>query len=49
MGVFSAGDIFFIVFILCVIHGIMLTLGFVRRRKIKRNLKAEAETTPPTT
>lgn len=36
MSEFTAGDIFFIVFILCVIHGIMLTLSHVRRRKAKK-------------
>jgi hypothetical protein len=43
MGTYSAGDIFFIIFILCVIHGIMLALGYVRRRKAKRTSKGEAE------
>jgi hypothetical protein len=43
MGPFSAGDIFFIILILCFIHGIMLTLGYVRRRKARRNSKAESE------
>lgn len=33
MSNFSAGDIFFIIFILGVIHGIMLIVGLVRRRK----------------
>lgn len=36
MGTFTAGDIFFIVFILCVIHGIMLFVGAMRRRKASR-------------
>ena len=36
MGSFTAGDIFFIIFILCVIHGIMLIVGAVRRRKASR-------------
>jgi hypothetical protein len=36
---FSTGDIIFIVFILCVIHGIMLAVGWMRRRKTNRNGK----------
>lgn len=36
MGTFSAGDIFFIVFILCVIHGIMAAVGLMRKRKANR-------------
>ena len=43
MGSFSAGDIFFIILILCFIHGIMLTLSYVRRCKARRNPQAEAE------
>lgn len=43
MDFYSAGDIFFIVFIFCVIHGIMLTLGYVRRRKVKHSSKSETE------
>lgn len=43
MDSYSAGDILFIVFILCVIHGIMLILGYVRRRKVKQTSKGEAE------
>jgi hypothetical protein len=30
---FSAGDVFFIILILGVIHGIMLLIGWLRRRK----------------
>ena len=37
MSDFTLGDIGFIVFILCVIHGIMLAVGRVRRRKKDRN------------
>jgi hypothetical protein len=36
MSDFTVGDISFIVFILCVIHGIMLAVGRVRRRKKDR-------------
>lgn len=36
MGSFSAGDIFFIVFILGVIHGIMAVVGLMRKRKASR-------------
>lgn len=36
MSDFTTGDILFIIFILCVIHGIMLALGYVRQRKAKR-------------
>lgn len=36
MNHFSAGDIFFVIFILGVIHGIMLVLGYVRRRKARK-------------
>lgn len=36
MGSFSAGDILFIVFILCVIHGIMSLVSAARRRKAAR-------------
>jgi hypothetical protein len=43
MDSYSAGDIFFIVFILCVIHGIMQTLGYVRRRKANRESRTETE------
>jgi len=42
MGTFSTGDIVFIILIFCVIHGIMLTLGYVRRRKARRNPKSES-------
>ena len=42
MNDFSTGDIFFIVFILCVIHGIMLTVGW-RRRKSKRGGKTDPD------
>jgi hypothetical protein len=41
MNDFSTGDIFFIVFILCVIHGIMLTVGWLRRRKSNRDGKTD--------
>ena len=37
MGDYALGDIVFIVFILGVIHGIMLLIGIVRRRKGARN------------
>jgi len=37
MSDFSVGDIFFIVFILCVIHGIMLAVSRARRRKRNRD------------
>lgn len=43
MGSFSAGDILFIILILCLIHGIMLTLGCVRRRKARRNARTGPE------
>lgn len=36
MSDFSIGDIAFIVFILCVIHGIMLSVGHLRRRQARR-------------
>jgi hypothetical protein len=36
MSDFTVGDICFIVFILCVIHGIMLAVGRARRRKKDR-------------
>lgn len=36
MSNFTAGDIFFIIFILGVIHGIMLALSYVRRRKARK-------------
>jgi uncharacterized membrane protein len=38
MGDFTAGDIVFIIFILGVIHGIMLLIGVMRRRKTARNV-----------
>jgi hypothetical protein len=37
MSDFTVGDICFIVFILCVIHGIMLAVGRARRRKKDRD------------
>jgi len=40
MSDFSTGDICFIIFILCVIHGIMLAVGRVRRRKKGRDAGA---------
>jgi ABC-type spermidine/putrescine transport system permease subunit II len=40
MSVFTVGDICFIVFILCVIHGIMLAVGRVRRRKKGRDAES---------
>jgi len=43
MGDYALGDIVFIVFILGVIHGIMLLIGSVRRRKAARNTKASPE------
>lgn len=43
MGDYALGDIVFIVFILGVIHGIMLLIGIVRRRKAARNTKASPE------
>ena len=33
---FTTGDILFVILILCVIHGIMLVVGAVRRRKASR-------------
>lgn len=41
MASFSAGDIFFIAIILCVIHGIMTILGYVRRRKARNTARPE--------
>jgi len=46
MSSFTTGDIFFIILILCFIHGIMLVLGYVRRRKARRNLNSEGESPP---
>lgn len=46
MNEFSTGDIFFIIFILCVIHGIMLAVGFVRRRKAARRGLPGHDSTP---
>lgn len=43
MGSFSTGDIFFIIFILGVIHGIMLAVGMVRRRKATRQPPPEQQ------
>ena len=40
MSVFTVGDICFIVFILCVIHGIMLAVGRARRRKKVRDAES---------
>ncbi len=37
MDAFSTGDMIFIACILALIHGIMLCLGFVRRRKARRS------------
>ena len=41
MNDFTVGDISFIVFILCVIHGIMFAVGRVRRRKKDRNAESD--------
>jgi hypothetical protein len=41
MSDFSTGDIIFIVFILCVIHGIMSAVGWMRRRKTNRTGKTD--------
>lgn len=43
MDAFSKGDILFIMLIFGVIHGITLTLGYVRRRKARRSCKTELE------
>jgi hypothetical protein len=40
---FSTGDIFFIALVLCVIHGIMLAVGWARRRKARRIGKSDPE------
>lgn len=39
----SIGDLFFIGFILCVIHGIMGVVGCLRRRKAKRDAASLSE------
>ena len=41
MSDFSVGDIFFIVFILGVIHGIMAAIGWARQRKARRAGKTD--------
>jgi hypothetical protein len=41
MSEFSIGDIFFIVLIFFVIHGIMTAVGWARRRKADRTDKVE--------
>ncbi len=46
MSDFTAGDIFFIVFILGVIHGIMLMVGYLRRRKTARNAPEKIPSSP---
>jgi hypothetical protein len=43
MSDFSTGDIFFIVLIFIVIHGIMAAVGRARQRKADRAGKAEPE------
>jgi len=46
MSDFTAGDILFIVFILGVIHGIMLMVGYLRRRKMARKNPEKISSSP---
>jgi hypothetical protein len=47
MSDFTAGDIIFVVFILGVIHGIMLIVGYLRRRKSADNASGKSPSRKP--